>query len=194
MKLLAAVPDPVAATGIEKVKRLRNLLMLTFLSLHGLRTVEVHRAGVEDLTERGGQLALLVRGKMRDQIVYGKLGMAAMQEARTQAFKPPSAEDPVLEEFVQRLVEAYHPLQIYLFGSAARGDAGPDSDYDIMVVVPDDAPLELRDCKLGYQALRGLGIAKDILVWARHNFDEQLHLKASLPSTILDEGKLLYGV
>lgn len=116
-----------------------------------------------------------------------------MRETRTHGFKPPDAKDPVLFEVVRRLLRTYQPLRIYLFGSAARGDAGPDSDYDIMVVVPDDTPAELRDSKLGYQVLGGLGIAKDILVWTRHDFEEQLHLRASLPATILDEGKLLYG-
>jgi len=108
-------------------------------------------------------------------------------------FKPPAADDPVLAEVVKRLVEAYRPLQIYLFGSAARGDAGPDSDYDFMVVVADEAPPELQDCDLAYRVLRGLRIAKDILVWRRTEFDKRLHLKASLPSTIVREGKLLHA-
>jgi len=55
-----------------------------------------------------------------------------------------SADDPVLSEIVRRLSEVYHPLRIYLFGSAARGDAGPDSDYDLMVILPDEAPQHLR--------------------------------------------------
>jgi site-specific recombinase XerD len=69
-RLLATVPDPEQATGREKLQRLRNHLMLTFMALHALRTIEVHRASVEDLTERGPHLALLVRGKIRDRIVY----------------------------------------------------------------------------------------------------------------------------
>jgi predicted nucleotidyltransferase len=108
--------------------------------------------------------------------------------------KPPSAGDPVVSEVVRRLVEAYHPLQVYLFGSTARGDAGPDSDYDFMVVVSNDAPPELQDCRMGYRALSGLGIAKDILVQTRNEFDKRLHLKSSLPSTVVEEGKLLYAV
>jgi hypothetical protein len=48
-------------------------------------------------------------------------------------FKVPTASDAALSEVVRRLVEAYRPERIYLFGSVARGDAGPDSDYDIMV-------------------------------------------------------------
>ena len=49
-------------------------------------------------------------------------------------------DDPKLREIVQRLADAYHPLRIYLFGSKARGTAGPDSDYDLLIVVSDDAP------------------------------------------------------
>ena len=116
-----------------------------------------------------------------------------MREPDAAAFRPPSADDPVLAEVMRRLVEVYHPLRIYLFGSVARGDAGPDSDYDLMVVVPDETPPELQDSKLGYRALQGLGIAKDLLVWPRRFFEEQLHLRASLPSTVRDEGKLLYA-
>lgn len=108
-------------------------------------------------------------------------------------FRTPTAGDPVLAEVVHRLVEAYQPERIYLFGSVARGDAGPDSDYDIMVVVPDDAVRERQDSRTGYQALYGLGIAKDIVVWTRTEFEKRLHLKASLPSTVQREGKLLYA-
>ncbi|MBM3746080.1 MAG: nucleotidyltransferase domain-containing protein [Acidobacteria bacterium] len=116
-----------------------------------------------------------------------------MQRPRIETFKPPSADDPVLAEVVRRLVEVYHPLRIYLFGSAARGDAGPDSDYDLMVIVPDDAARERQDSDIGYRALWGVGLAKDILVWTKAEFDKRLHLKASLPSTIMREGKLLYA-
>jgi predicted nucleotidyltransferase len=105
----------------------------------------------------------------------------------------PSVENPLVAEMTRRLVEVYHPERIYLFGSAARGDAGPDSDYDFMVVVPDDTPPEvLRGCD-GYSALGGLGVSTDVVVWTKHEFDRRLHLKASFPSTIVREGKLLYG-
>ena len=57
-------------------------------------------------------------------------------------------EDPILAEIVRRLVEAFHPERIYLFGSHARGEAGPDSDYDLLVVVPDSAPPERRSSRL----------------------------------------------
>ncbi|HSB79666.1 MAG TPA: nucleotidyltransferase domain-containing protein [Candidatus Methylomirabilis sp.] len=101
--------------------------------------------------------------------------------------------DPKLAEIVRRLVEAYQPERIYLFGSRARGDVTPDSDYDLMVVVPDSTPPERRRSRLAYEVLWGTGAAGDILVWTRDNFDGRLHLRASLPATVVREGKLLHG-
>jgi site-specific recombinase XerD len=75
-KFLAAIPDPDQATGREKVKRLRNLLMVSMMALQALRTIEVHRAKAEDLTERGENVVLLVRGKKRDRIAYLRPDMA----------------------------------------------------------------------------------------------------------------------
>ncbi len=68
-----------------------------------------------------------------------------MTGERAEIVEPPiSADDPMLVEIVRRLVAAYHPERICLFGSKARGEAGPDSDYDLMVVVPDSASPERR--------------------------------------------------
>jgi predicted nucleotidyltransferase len=106
---------------------------------------------------------------------------------------PELQNDPMLAEIVRRLVEAYHPERVYLFGSHARGEAGPDSDYDLMVVVPEPVPPSLQRSQRTRRALRGLGTAIDVLIWAREEFDKRLHLKASLPSTILREGRLLHG-
>ncbi len=105
----------------------------------------------------------------------------------------PLARDPVLAEIVRRLITAYQPERIYLFGSMARGDSGPDSDYDLMVIVPDDASPERRDSDLAYRALRGTGFAADVLVWTETYFEARRHLRASLSGTILREGKLLHA-
>jgi predicted nucleotidyltransferase len=101
--------------------------------------------------------------------------------------------DPVLAEVVRRLVEAYQPERIYLFGSKARGDHGPDSDYDLLIVVPDDAPSERRRGRLAYEVLRGTGAAADVLVCTHSYFEPRRSLKASLPGTVLREGRLLHG-
>lgn len=116
-----------------------------------------------------------------------------MPEIRFPIFAPPSIDDPLLAEVVRRLRELYQPERIYLFGSTARGQAGPDSDYDLMVVVPDDTPAPLRDSGRAYKAIWRLGVATDVLVWTRSDFESRLHLKASLPSAIAREGKLLYA-
>lgn len=104
-----------------------------------------------------------------------------------------STDDAVLSEIVARLVKAFEPDRIYLFGSRARGTPGPDSDYDVLVIVPDDAPPERRKSHLAYEALRGTGVAADVLVWRCSAFDSRLHLRASFPSTVVREGRLLYG-
>lgn len=102
-------------------------------------------------------------------------------------------KDHTLAEIVRRLVEAYKPLRIYLFGSKARGDAGLDSDYDLLIVVPDDAPPEQRRSRLAYKVLRGTGTAADILVSTRSYFEARRHLKASLPGVVLHERRLLHA-
>lgn len=92
-----------------------------------------------------------------------------------------------------RLVDYYRPERIYLFGSAARGDAGPDSDLDFCVVVPDDASAELLRDGAIYSLLRGIGYPKDIVPWRRSDFDARAaHVRTSLPATIVREGNLIY--
>jgi predicted nucleotidyltransferase len=98
-----------------------------------------------------------------------------------------------LDEIVERLKAAYEPERVYLFGSRARGEGGPDSDYDILVVVPDGAQGGRRGSRLAYQALRGTGTAVDVLVRTRDYFESRKHLKASLSATVSDEGRLLYA-
>lgn len=51
----------------------------------------------------------------------------------------PRIDDPKeLDCVVWRLIEAFDPLAVYLFGSRARGDASKRSDYDLMLVLADD--------------------------------------------------------
>lgn len=101
--------------------------------------------------------------------------------------------EEAIREITRRLVEFYEPVRIYLFGSAARGDEGPDSDLDFLVVVADDFPAErLRGGEI-YRKLFGIGVAADIVPWRRSDFDGRAeHVRASLPATVVREGKLLY--
>ena len=60
-----------------------------------------------------------------------------MTDAQTKA--RPRIDDPQeFERVVHRLVDGFDPVAVYLFGSRARGDAGEDSDYDLMLVLADD--------------------------------------------------------
>lgn len=101
--------------------------------------------------------------------------------------------DSVLEATVLRLIEAYQPERIYLFGSRARGDDDADSDLDLVVIVPDDAVPGRRRARRAYEVLWDLGVAADVLVWSHSAFESRRHLRASLPGTVLREGKLLYA-
>jgi predicted nucleotidyltransferase len=104
-----------------------------------------------------------------------------------------AVNDPTLAELLRRLVPAYQPERVYLFGSKARGESGPDSDYDLLLVVADDAPPERRGSRLAYEVLRGTGVAADVLVCTRSWFERRTKLKASLPGTVLREGRLLHA-
>jgi predicted nucleotidyltransferase/HEPN domain-containing protein len=101
--------------------------------------------------------------------------------------------DRTLANIVQRLAQAYQPERIYLFGSRARGDFRPDSDYDLLMIVPDDAPPERRNDRLASESLRGIGVATSVLIHCSSYFEARRYLRASLPGIVLREGKLLYG-
>jgi predicted nucleotidyltransferase len=66
-------------------------------------------------------------------------------------------------ELLDKVVAHFAPLRVILFGSAARGEAGPDSDIDLLVVVDDDVPPEILGARSVYEARRGYYGAADIL-------------------------------
>ena len=99
----------------------------------------------------------------------------------------------VIEEMTKRLVAFYRPVRIYLFGSEARNEAGPDSDLDFLVVVPDDTPDQTMRSGEVYSRLSGLGMPKDVIPWRQSDFDGRAaHVQASLPATVVREGRLVY--
>jgi len=114
-------------------------------------------------------------------------------EAATATTSAMRADDPILAEIVRRLVVALKPDRIYLFGSQARGQAEPDSDYDVLVLVDRPTEPRYRLSQKGFQALRGIPAAVDVVVWDRETFDARLHLKASFPATVVREGRLLHA-
>ena len=117
----------------------------------------------------------------------------ARRDDRVVVRKAPSADDAVMAEVVHRLVEVYQPERVYLFGSVGRGDANADSDYDILLVVRDDSPKVLRDGRRGYEVIADFPISVDLVVYTASGFYGRLFLKASLPATVVREGKLLHA-
>jgi len=111
----------------------------------------------------------------------------------TPIFKPPSAEDPAIEDTVRRLIAAYRPECIYLFGSVARGDADPDSDYDLICSWSFPTMRLPNGAGAGWHTRRCTArAAAEVLVCTRSYFEARRSLKASLPGTVLREGRLLH--
>lgn len=93
---------------------------------------------------------------------------------------------------VRRIVSRFHPEKIILFGSHARGDAGPDSDVDLLVVMP------LRGSKLEKQleirlALRNIRVPKDIVVTTPEDFQWRKEIPGTIERPAAREGKVLYA-
>ena len=99
--------------------------------------------------------------------------------------------DPKLSEICNRLVQAFHPLAIHLFGSKARGDATVESDYDLVMVVKQSSEPMYKRIQRVRPILRGIGVAVDIIVMTEQEFQSQSDVVASLPATVLREGKKL---
>jgi len=97
----------------------------------------------------------------------------------------------LLDEVVKRIVEVAQPLRIILFGSAAKGRMGPDSDLDIIVVVRDGVHRR-RTAQAIYRSLSGLGVPKDIVVVTESDIEAHANNPSLVIYPALREGKELY--
>ena len=77
----------------------------------------------------------------------------------------------LFETIKTRLNIAYNPLSLYIFGSYAWGKPTKDSDLDLVIVVESSNQKPYKRAIKGIRALRGLGIAKDILVYTKEEFN-----------------------
>jgi predicted nucleotidyltransferase len=100
--------------------------------------------------------------------------------------------EETLREIVDRITAAVHPQAIILFGSHARGEAGQDSDLDLMVVAESNKPRIERYGEVR-RLFRGMGLGMDILVYTPGEFAQFQSVPGSLTHTILHEGRVLYG-
>jgi predicted nucleotidyltransferase len=99
--------------------------------------------------------------------------------------------EPLLQTVVQRLLAAGQPQKIILFGSQARGQAGRDSDYDLLVIENSSQPRYRR--AVSYRrALKDLGTSKDIVVWTPREIAEWQNVPNAFITAALREGVVLY--
>lgn len=99
---------------------------------------------------------------------------------------------PVPRELLDSIVAHFNPQRVILFGSMARGDARPDSDIDLLVVVDDDTPADLLSGKSVAKSRAGYRGAADILPYRASVFRTRAQARASLAATVMREGVTLY--
>jgi predicted nucleotidyltransferase len=101
--------------------------------------------------------------------------------------------DPrVLDRLIQTVVTSVRPLRIILFGSAARGEMGPDSDLDVLVVMPQGTHRRKTAQRL-YRQMGGLGVSFDIVVATPEDLESHRSNPGLIYGTILREGVEVYA-
>jgi len=102
------------------------------------------------------------------------------------------AEDPALARLVGVVVNELHPLQVWLFGSRAEGRARATSDYDILVVLADDAPRGNFDDRYAWSLGHRAGVVADVIPCTRSEFEEEKCQIDTLPRAAFVRGRLVY--
>ena len=92
---------------------------------------------------------------------------------------------------VRRLVDRFDPDQIILFGSHARGEAGPDSDVDLLVVMPVSGSKREKQIEMGV-ALHDILVPKDIILVTPDEVARRQNIVGTVIRPALREGKVLY--
>ena len=104
---------------------------------------------------------------------------------------PPLSEDALLQEVVRRIVDTAQPETIILFGSAARGEAGPHSDLDVLVVKSGIHRRRLAGDI--YENLIGVGCAVDVVVVTPEDIERYGDCPALVIEPALREGRVIYA-
>jgi predicted nucleotidyltransferase len=112
----------------------------------------------------------------------------------TPATAPARASEDVraIQPLLVRIVERWHPRQVWLFGSRARGDARADSDWDLFVVVDDDASDADLDPSVGRMLRRECGVRADVIPWRATDFVEFRETPNTLAYSVGTDGLLLH--
>jgi predicted nucleotidyltransferase len=97
-----------------------------------------------------------------------------------------------IQKIVNRIIERFHPEQIILFGSQARGDAGPDSDVDLLVVMPVEGSKREKQLEIR-MALHDIHVPKDVIVSTPEEFAWRKEIVGTIERPAARQGKVLYA-
>ena len=100
-------------------------------------------------------------------------------------------DDNVISEIVRRVVKVAEPDRIILFGSAARGEMGPDSDLDFLVIKSGEYDRAKLEGDL-YVAMSGVGLAADFMLVTPQQVEQYKHSKSLIIYPALNEGVEVY--
>jgi predicted nucleotidyltransferase len=100
-------------------------------------------------------------------------------------------EAKTLDEIIRRVVEVAEPERVYLFGSAARGEMGPDSDVDLLVVK--EGAHRRKLAQEIYRRLIGSGRAVDIVVVTPEDIEHYGGSPVLIIGSALREGREVYA-
>jgi predicted nucleotidyltransferase len=92
---------------------------------------------------------------------------------------------------IERIVRRFDPLRIILFGSWARGDARPDSDVDLLVVLPQVNDKRWTTVEI-LRALNGMPVSKDVVVTTPEEIAVRGNVVGLVLHPALREGKVIY--
>jgi len=104
-----------------------------------------------------------------------------------------TVDEKLLDEITSRLAHELHPEGIWLFGSYAWGTPDEGSDLDLFVVVSESDESPVERMRRAHRCLRGLGLAKDVLVKTRREFDRSRALPSTLDFLVFHRGRKVYG-
>ncbi len=94
---------------------------------------------------------------------------------------------------IERIVSQMEPEEIWLFGSRAEGRARPDSDYDLLAVLPDNTPESALDLIKAFELTCGLGVPADLVPCTRSDFEEEKDEVGTLARAAYHRGKRIYA-
>ena len=100
--------------------------------------------------------------------------------------------DQILNEIKRRIVETAHPLKIILFGSAIRGEMGPNSDLGVLAVIPSGVHRRATARSI-YRTLIGVGIAVDIIVATEQDIERYKDNIGMVIKPALEQGRLIHA-